>query len=56
MLEAYVKVPEFREKLCSGAAGQYIDGFARHLYELGYSCSAWCGRKFPAEAVQWNPW
>ncbi len=56
MLEAYIKVPEFRERLCSGAAGQYIDGFARHLYELGYNCSAWCGRKFLYAASHLTTW
>jgi integrase/recombinase XerD len=56
MLEAYIKVPEFREKLGCGAAGQYIEGFAKHLFELGYSCSAWCARQFLYGAAHLTDW
>jgi hypothetical protein len=53
MLDTCIKVPRVREQLRSGPAGPYIDGFAEHLYELGYR---WSAEKFLCVAAHLTRW
>jgi len=53
MLDTCIKVPRVREQLRSGPAEPYIDGFAEHLYELGYR---WSVEKFLCVAAHLTRW
>ncbi len=53
MLETFIKA-RFLDKLRSGPAGPYVDGFAKYLYEASYN--HWSGRNFLYAAAHLVGW